>query len=149
MQVDKKKTILAVLIILLFTLFALTACDNKKEDIGDKIVKEVVKGYMDMKKDSRNNNDSVEEKKEVIVEEPKDSVSQIMTVRLEKMYGLVNDPLSSNYMKEHFPDLKPIYSDTNGTFMYYYTELADSTFKYWIQHKKVVAISEGRRMGFD
>ncbi len=147
MQADKKKTILAVLIILLFTLFALTACETKKEDIGDKIVKDVVKGYMDMKKDVRNN--SVEEKKEVIVEEPKDSVSQIMTARLEKMYDLIDDPLSNSYMKGNFPDLKPIYSDTNGTFMYYYTELADSTFKYWIQYKKVIAIREGRRMGFD
>jgi hypothetical protein len=149
MQVDKKKTIFAIILILLFTSFALTACENKKEEeFGDKIVKEVVKGYMDMKKEARNNN-SVEEKKEVVVEEPRDAVSGIMTARLEKMYDLVGDPLSGGYMKENFPDLQPIYTDVNGTFIYYHTELADSTFKYWVRLNKVIAIKQGRRMGFD
>ena len=147
MLVDKKKTIFAIMIILLLTLFALTACESKEEEFGDKIVKEVVKGYMDMKREARNNN--VTEEKEVVVEEPKDSVSSIMTTRLEKMYKLVDDPLSGSYMKNNFPDLEPIYSGINGTFMYYYTELADSTFKYWIRQNKVIAIKQGRRMGFD
>jgi len=108
-----------------------------------------VKSYMDMKKEARNNNNSVVQEKETVEEEKRDHVSSIMTARLEKMYDLLDDPLSGGYMKENFPDLEPIYSNANGTFMYYYTELADSTFKYWVRQNKVIAIKQGRRMGFD
>ncbi|MBW3012903.1 hypothetical protein KY325_05260 [Candidatus Woesearchaeota archaeon] len=154
MQAKIYKQFIFILLIFLITSFALAGCEKKeKESVGEKIVQDVVKSVVQIKKEYDNNKnnktDTAEPEKTVIVEEPKDSVSKIMLQRLEKMYDLIDDPLSGNYMKEHFPDLELIYSNENKTMQYFYSELVNSTFKLWSRHNKVISIKEGKRIDFD
>ncbi|MBD3259770.1 hypothetical protein GF371_04030 [Candidatus Woesearchaeota archaeon] len=148
------------MLLLFLASFALFSCGyDKEESAGEKIVQDVVKGVVRIKNEydnyrnnateKQNESETNDAKKEIIVKEPEDPVSKIMLDRLEKMYDLVDDPLSGNYMKEHFPDLRLIYADENKTMLYYYSELANSTFKLWSRFNKVVAIKEGKRIDFE